>query len=619
MVGRPPMEFDSRIVTIGRVSSNAVCIKDPRISGVHGEIVLRDNQYLYRDLRSTNGSLVKSSRGEVVVDGVKVREVEILDGDLLLLGDRSQPVRLAVRILADEEQGLKFVSQGRLHSAEHILDDLSGGEFDPAKETQSLVSYLTDLGEAESFEQACRVVLQRQLRFVEGAAFGSVVRPDGESLSYLLTHLPHGGSLSVEAGELDAWLPEPGEWPKRWVTAVPASLRERLAGATSVIAIPLSDEGQLPGWIVLGRVGEFGPLLMDRLSFWITIASPVLRLQQNEVRSIQVDEATSDGSVPDPSPTKPLPKLTWEMPERVLFNRSGDLATLMSRADMAAATEVPLLVIGEHATGRRQLVQAIHSKRSPGTRLEAITCTSAPRELSRALFGDGESEQERGRLLVAGEGGLLLHNVHMADKVVADRIAQLVRTRRYTSDYDGMAREFEGQIYFTATPQLLDLVEGGTFSVALYEMINAFPLRIPPVRERPKDLPLLCAELLSRYAEEFGERTPSLSEEALSRVRGYSWPGNLRELCIEFEGAVSLASGAAMIAPAHFSDRIGGAALPTVSAPLKEVMEEIEYRYVMRVLNENEGNRTKASEVLGISRQALTQKLRKYGVGPRYG
>jgi two-component system response regulator HupR/HoxA len=162
-------------------------------------------------------------------------------------------------------------------------------------------------------------------------------------------------------------------------------------------------------------------------------------------------------------------------------------------------------------------------------------------------------------------------------------------------------------------------IAAGRFREDLYYRLNAFPVALPPLRERNGDLPVLVAHLLERTLAKFQKRVAGCSPRALELLATYAWPGNVRELQNELERAVALAPDGGVIDVADLSPRLlrptlPAAPLPTTDLPLRTARDLFEREYVAQVLAHHSGNASRAAKTLGISRVMLQKKIRVYGL-----
>src|SRR5262245_15612187 len=157
------------------------------------------------------------------------------------------------------------------------------------------------------------------------------------------------------------------------------------------------------------------------------------------------------------------------------------------------------------------------------------------------------------------------------------------------------------------------------FREDLYYRLKVFPLRVPPLRERREDIPLLAAHFLARYAAELGKATGGFSQQAMELLQGYDWPGNVRELQNEVQRLVIQVDTGGFVTPDLLSPRVRQVegmierVRPT-KGTLKEMMDQLERWLLIEALREHQNNKTKAAQALGITREGLHKKLRAFGL-----
>ena len=159
----------------------------------------------------------------------------------------------------------------------------------------------------------------------------------------------------------------------------------------------------------------------------------------------------------------------------------------------------------------------------------------------------------------------------------------------------------------------------GNFREDLYYRVNVFPLTVPPLRERKEDIPLLTAHFLKEFAKKFKRSVPRLTPNTLDLLSNYDWPGNVRELQNEMERALTLAGSSKEISEQHLSAKFFGSTdrpchSGSQNGTLQEVIERIEKQMVSEALEKAEGNRSHAATLLGITRQGLLNKIKRYEI-----
>jgi DNA-binding NtrC family response regulator len=296
------------------------------------------------------------------------------------------------------------------------------------------------------------------------------------------------------------------------------------------------------------------------------------------------------------------------------------LARHLAALARSAASSAPLLLVGEAGTGRTALARAVHaaSRRAAGPLVEldpgAIPATLFESELFgyRAGAFTGAAETTPGRVARAAGGSLLFDHVEELPLAVQPKLLRLVAEGSYAPLGD---RERRSDVRFLSvgSEDLPERVRRGAFREDLYYRLEVLAFRVPPLRERPEDLPGLVAALLEDLGERFGRSGATLSERARDWILRHPWPGNLRQLKNTLERALVLApeaAGAAGAARGPVLDPEPPAGGDRPPRPLAEV----EADEIRRALAHTRGHQGEAARLLGISRKALWAKRRRQGI-----
>src|SRR4051794_26063353 len=287
------------------------------------------------------------------------------------------------------------------------------------------------------------------------------------------------------------------------------------------------------------------------------------------------------------------------------------LAGSLRGIERAAATEAPVLILGEAGTGRSTVARALHgaSPRAAGPLVE-VDPGSIPSTLFESeLFGyragafTGADRASEGRVARAAGGTLVLDHVEELPLASQPKLLRLVAERRYSPLGGG---EVEADVRFVAlgSEDLPARVARETFRPDLFYRLEVLAFRLPPLRERRRDLPRILAHLLADLGERFGVSDPALAPRARAWMLDYAWPGNLRQLRNSLERGLILAEGEPVDPP------IPEGTHETRPRPLVEVEKE----QIRNALAYTRGHQGKAAELLGISRKALWEKRRRYGI-----
>lgn len=321
------------------------------------------------------------------------------------------------------------------------------------------------------------------------------------------------------------------------------------------------------------------------------------------------------------------------IPEMVA--RSERMRSLDAFAERIARTSATVFITGESGVGKEVLARQIHA-RSPraGAPFEAINCAALPEAMLEALlFGHakgaftGAIEARPGKFVQADGGTLLLDEVTEIPVHLQPKLLRVLQEQEVEPLGARRTRQVDVRVIATSNRDLREAVAEGALREDLYYRLSVFPVRIPPLRERPEDIPSLARALLSRASQ---GRLVDLTPEAEARLMGHHWPGNARELANVMERAATLAGDPAdgrvdaqaiwldadMLEAEQGASMAGasvdsaGAGDDNPAAPLLEqTLQSQESRVILNVLRESGGRRKEAAERLGISPRTLRYKL----------
>jgi two-component system, NtrC family, response regulator HydG len=309
-----------------------------------------------------------------------------------------------------------------------------------------------------------------------------------------------------------------------------------------------------------------------------------------------------------------------------------------------APTESTVLLRGATGTGKELVARAIHEESSRGARpFLAVNCSAlAEGLLESELFGHargaftGAVAERKGIFEEAAGGTVFLDEIGDVSPAMQARLLRVLQEREVTRVGTSRPVPVDVRIIAATHQDLEAMVEGGGFRADLYFRLKVFQIRIPPLRERPDDIPALAAAAVARWNERIadpGRRVSGCSEEAIELLRGYDWPGNVRELMAAIEHAAIVSEGGRILAhhlPAEIregasSSAANGAELagsgPNGERPSTDPSRryqapdaETERETIRRALEDADGNRTRAAAMLGMGRTTLWQKLKAYGL-----
>jgi len=308
-----------------------------------------------------------------------------------------------------------------------------------------------------------------------------------------------------------------------------------------------------------------------------------------------------------------------------LIGRSALMAKVAAKIEQIASTRATVLIEGESGTGKEVVAHALHDLSGrPGEKFVGVNCAALSSQLLESeLFGHekgaftGASQRRVGRFEQAHGGTLFLDEIGEIDAQTQVKLLRALSERTIERVGSNTPIKVDVRIIAATNRSLAGMVEEGTFREDLYFRLNVLGIVMPPLRARREDIVLLANSFLSEFAQENGRPEKPLTEAAMNSLLSYGWPGNVRELRTAIEHAVVM-SNQSELDIQHLPDFVSGlghhfesSSAKNTLAPEEEFnLHALEQRAVQGALRVTAGNRTKAAELLGISRRTLQRKLR---------
>ncbi|MGD0010827.1 MAG: sigma 54-interacting transcriptional regulator [Terriglobia bacterium] len=387
-------------------------------------------------------------------------------------------------------------------------------------------------------------------------------------------------------------------------------------GLKSTCFLPMVSRDRVIGTLNLGRLRE-GAFSQGDVEFLAQVANQIAIGVENALNYEQVTEARE--------------KLTEErnyLNEQIrtehdfeaIIGQSPALKRILKQAELVAPTGSTVLILGETGTGKEILARAIHDISPQRERtFVSVNCAAIPMGLLESeLFGHekgaftGAIAQKIGRFELAHQGTLFLDEVGDIPLELQPKLLRVLQEKEFERLGSTRTLHVDTRLMAATSRDLAQMVENREFRGDLYYRLNIFPILLPPLRERPEDIPLLVAHFTDKYARRMDKRISRIPAETMDALKRYHWPGNVRELQNFIERATILTPGSTLQAP-----------LSELRQASREVqrrshtLAEIERDQIIRALRESQwvlGGPGGAAERLGLKRTTLFYKMRKLGI-----
>ncbi len=304
-----------------------------------------------------------------------------------------------------------------------------------------------------------------------------------------------------------------------------------------------------------------------------------------------------------------------------IIGNSQALRQVLDMVNRVAGSNATVLLLGETGTGKEVTARQIHAASPRSERaFIAINCAALPETLLESeLFGHekgaftGAHADKMGRFEMADGGTLFLDEIGDISQSTQVKLLRVLQEKEFVRVGGTRTIATDVRIIAATNRDLREAMEKGDFREDLYYRLNVFPINLPPLRQRREDIPQLVDHFTSLSATALGCPKPALSDEAVALLAGYQWPGNIRELQNVVERAVLLADGEPVVAAHLPREIVGDEGLPETSKS-ESSLWGYEKALIVKALRENGWNQSKAARSLGISRDNLRYRVKKYDI-----
>ena len=299
---------------------------------------------------------------------------------------------------------------------------------------------------------------------------------------------------------------------------------------------------------------------------------------------------------------------------------------VVEMVELAAPADTTVLLLGESGTGKEEAAQLLHGRSARARRaFVRVNCAAIPLELfeseffghRRGAFSGAGSDRE-GRFRVAHGGTLFMDEIGAMPEAAQAKVLRVLQDGVFERVGESHPTSVDVRLVVASNVDLEAEVEAGRFRRDLFYRINVMTIRIPPLRERRDDIPLLAGAFLEEFAARFGKPVRAIHPDTMACLEAYHWPGNVRELRNVIERAVLLEKTARMLPSSlPFEPPRSGAGPPIKDLNLRGVLAEAERRTLLEALDRARGVRREAARLLGIDARNLGYFLRKHGLEKR--
>jgi Nif-specific regulatory protein len=619
-------------VTIGRSPASTIVLTDFHLSGDHAMISHIGDHYVFRDLRSTNGSAVERDGTRIAVDATSRWELALTDGDVLLLGNRNDPVRIAVRIgdEVEEDLGDRLVASRSIMDLPQVTDQIEGQPAEALRVYKALQPLGARLEPSEVIEATVEATFQLLPRATHVAILLRSEH-DKDRFALAVSRQRPGNAPATTVDPVRASRAVLRKVLADRAAVLAADARQELSSSESImggqilsmLAVPLWRGDDIIGLIQADNRQSAGMFSERDLEVSLLLGAQAALAIDNAtlVQRLRVAEEKARGE------NVYLKRREQKIKFDNIIGDSPAMKAVLAQLEKVIDTRATVCIEGETGTGKELIASAIHHQSSRRDKMfVAQNCAALPENLleselfghKRGAFTSADSDK-KGLFEIADGGTLFLDEMGEMPMSLQAKLLRVLQEGTIRPVGATSEKQVDVRIICATNRDLAAEVEKGRFRQDLYYRLMVFPIKLPPLRERREDVPQLAAHFLKRYAEEYRIESPGFTQDALDALSSYNWPGNIRELENEIQRIVIQAESGHWIEVTDLSPRLRKIeGTVTRIAPkqgtLKEMMEQVERWLIAEALRDHGGNKTKTAATLGITREGLHKKLAKFGV-----
>ena len=568
-----------KITTLGTSPDNDVVLEGGTIEEHHAQVVFDGRQFVI------SGA---DRRALVVANGRRVKSHVLEDGDNLEIGEAELTFSLY-----DE------------HPEQPHGDD-------PVDGLRKLVAFSEQLMEAGEIQVLLEALLDRVVEITNADKGFLILIEDDDEPRVRVARNIEGKNLNARTVAVSDSIVRSVIERRESVIVSDALHDSQFSSSASVVnlklcsvmCVPLVARGKLLGLIYLGNDNVVNLFTRSSLELLKIFASQAALIVRN---ALLVDELELNNR-----------KLRQDL-ETIHFGEiigaCDSMREVFKKIDKVATTDISVLIQGETGTGKELIAKEVHTRsgRAKGP-FVVINCGAIPENLLESeLFGHvrgaftGAISTVQGKFQASNGGTLFLDEIGEMPLKLQVKLLRALQERQVTKVGETRAERVDIRVLAATNKVLLDEVRGGRFREDLYYRLNVISLDLPPLRDRADDVLLIGQYLLRKYGRELGGKVKDFSKEAAAAMRKHRWPGNIREMENRIKKAVVFADGT--LVTSGDLDLVEG--VERAILPLNDAREEWQRRYINKVLQLNDGNRTKTARDLGVDPRTIFRHLEK--------
>jgi Nif-specific regulatory protein len=594
-------------VVIGRDTAATLCIADASVSRRHSQIEKEDEQFVILDLESLNGTFIND---------VPVKRRPLQHGDRIRIGDSQFLFLMHDGDFNSKSSEIRF-DEGHVISGSTLQVRFNDALYLMARDLSALMKVSTTINAIRGVEELQKTLLELLFEVVP-AERGAILLTDAGSQEDASEFASVFGL--DRRGEPDESIKVSRTVTKRVLQHGESLLANNLADATdlesadsliterprSILCVPLIMLERTLGVIYLDTRDPESVFDKDHLQL-VSAISAITAVAIENARHIEWLVSENQRLIADFNV------------EHNMVGESQAMRDVLQFISKVAPTDSTVLLAGESGTGKELVARAIHqnSKRADKPFM-AVNCAALAESLLESeLFGHekgsftGALALKKGRLEIADGGTVFLDEIGELSLTLQVKLLRVLQERDFERVGGTRTLKVDIRLITATNKNLEDAVAAGTFRQDLYYRLNVVGLQVPPLRDRPEDIPLLANYFAAKYAEKCNRRITGISAEAQARLLGYDWPGNVRELENAIERAVVLGS----------TDRILLEDLPesvlesepAATAPgtkYHEAVAQTKKQIILNAMQQAKGSYTEAAKLLGVHPNYLHRLIR---------